>query len=156
MEDVTLLLQQRPLSAAEMQLLLTADPSETQILGYLPQSIVFRLCKQNDTIGILVMGQQPDQAEIFNIAVDGRLQRRGYGRQLLAAAIEWGREHHLDQITIGTGNSSIGQLALYQQCGFDIYDIIYHYFSDHYPEPIIENNIPCKHMIRLRYLINNL
>jgi ribosomal protein S18 acetylase RimI-like enzyme len=52
-------------------------------------------------------------------------------------------------LEVGTGNSSIGQLALYQKCGFRITGIDYNYFIRHYDEPIFENGIPCRDMIRL-------
>ncbi|MGX8177137.1 GNAT family N-acetyltransferase [Exiguobacterium artemiae] len=52
-------------------------------------------------------------------------------------------------IEIGTGNSSIGQLALYQKCGFRIVGVDLNFFLRHYEEDIIENGIRCTDMIRL-------
>ena len=53
-------------------------------------------------------------------------------------------------LEVGTGNAGIGQLALYQRCGFSIESIEKDYFVRHYPEPIYENGIECRDMVRLR------
>lgn len=42
-----------------------------------------------------------------------------------------------------------GLTALYQKCGFRIVGIDRDFFTDHYPEPIYENGIWCRDMIRL-------
>lgn len=56
-----------------------------------------------------------------------------------------------ETVEIGTGNSSIDQLAFYQKCGFRIAAIDPDFFIRHYPEPIFENGIQCRDMIRLEY-----
>ena len=53
------------------------------------------------------------------------------------------------KIEIGTGNSSLGQLALYQKCGFRITGIDIDFFIRCYQEEIFENGIQCRDMIRL-------
>ncbi len=50
---------------------------------------------------------------------------------------------------IGTGNSSVNQLSLYQKCGFRITGIEHDYFTKHYEEEIVENGLLCRDMIRL-------
>ncbi|MNP84355.1 putative N-acetyltransferase YvbK [compost metagenome] len=52
-------------------------------------------------------------------------------------------------IEVGTGNSSVGQLALYQKCGFRITGIDRDFFIRHYSEEIVENGIKVVDMIRL-------
>ena len=52
-------------------------------------------------------------------------------------------------VEIGTGNSSLDQLALYQKLGFRITGIVAGFFYD-YPKPIVENGIACRDMVRLR------
>lgn len=51
---------------------------------------------------------------------------------------------------IGTGNTSFSQLRLYQSCGYRITGIISDYFTRLYPQPIWENGIQCRDMVRLR------
>ena len=58
--------------------------------------------------------------EIKNIAVREDRQGQGLGKKLLQEAIRVAKNKGYERIEIGTGNSSIGQLALYQKCGFRI------------------------------------
>ncbi len=51
-------------------------------------------------------------------------------------------------LELGTGNSSLSQLALYQKCGFGMHSIETGFFNS-YPEPIFENGIRCIDMVRL-------
>ena len=43
-----------------------------------------------------------------------------------------------------------GQIALYERCGFVRCGIDEDYFRKHYPAPIFENGVECRHMVRLR------
>jgi hypothetical protein len=52
-------------------------------------------------------------------------------------------------IEIGTGNSGVGQLVLYQKCGFRITGVDRDFFIRHYSEEIFENGIQIVDMIRL-------
>lgn len=60
----------------------------------------------------------------------------------------------MESIEIGTGNSSIQELALYQKCGFRLKEIIHDYFVDNYDEPIFENSIQCRDMVLLQLKFN--
>ncbi|MCW3467627.1 GNAT family N-acetyltransferase [Chitinophaga nivalis] len=135
---------------AEMALLLSADPSEKNIHIYLSDAIILKQFTDNVLSGILVMGLTDNGAEIYNVAIAEEHQGKGFGQQLLRAGIEKCRSLQCRHILIGTGNSSVGQLYLYQKLGFEITGIRHNYFVEHYSTPIIENGIPCKHMIRLR------
>ena len=64
-------------------------------------------------------------------------------------AVEEAKRKGYKTIEVGTGNSSIGQLVLYQKCGFRISGIDIDFFVRHYPEEIFENGIQCRDMIRL-------
>ncbi|HEY8415097.1 MAG TPA: hypothetical protein VIK99_04920 [Thermaerobacter sp.] len=68
---------------------------------------------------------------------------------LIGHAIETARQQGYKTIEIGTGNSSIGQLALYQKFGFRITGIDRDFFVRRYRKPIWENGIQCRDMIRL-------
>ena len=73
----------------------------------------------------------------------------GIGKKLILYSIEKAREEKAKIIEIGTGNSSINQLLLYQRCGFRITGIDRDFFVSHYKEEIYENGIQCRDMIRL-------
>jgi hypothetical protein len=68
---------------------------------------------------------------------------------MLDHAVQTSKNKNFNTIIIGTGNSSIGQLYLYQRQGFEIFDIKKNFFVDNYPDPIFEDGIQCKHMIML-------
>ena len=44
----------------------------------------------------------------------------------------------------------VGQIALYERCGFVRCGVDVDYFSKHYPVPFFENGVECRHMVRLR------
>lgn len=58
------------------------------------------------------------------------------------------RRNPAARLIVGTGNSSLGELAFYQKCGFRITGVIPGFF-DSYDPPIIEDGIPCRDMVRL-------
>ena len=85
----------------------------------------------------------------MNVAVAEDRQGKGLGKKLILHALEVAKSLGVKKVEIGTGNSSIGQLALYEKCGFQIIGIIENFFIDNYPEPIFENGIQCRDMVRL-------
>ncbi|SIQ97090.1 Acetyltransferase (GNAT) family protein [Peribacillus simplex] len=99
-----------------MHLLLLADPSRELVEEYLGSGTCFVAVSDERMIGVYVLLQKaPKLIEIMNIAVDERHHGRGIGRQLIEHAIGHAREQGYKTIEIGTGNSGIGQLALYQK-----------------------------------------
>lgn len=61
--------------------------------------------------------------------------------------MEVARQQGVPRLLIKTGNSGIGQLALYQQLDFNLISVNYDYFLRAYPHPIWENNIRCRHQL---------
>ncbi|MGC4378914.1 GNAT family N-acetyltransferase [Fictibacillus sp. Mic-4] len=135
---------------APMDLLLLADPSRTIVEGYLKRGECFVAESGGKLVGCYVLlPTRPETVELVNIAVAEAHQGKGIGKQLVMDAIQRARAQGYKTMEIGTGNSSIGQLALYQKCGFRIIGVDLDFFTRHYPEPIIENGIHCRDMIRL-------
>ena len=60
------------------------------------------------------------------------------------------RSERCTVLEVGTANAGTGQLAFYQKCGFEIDGIDRDFFRRNYPDPIFENGIECRHMVRLR------
>lgn len=134
-----------------LDLLLLADPSEEMIMGYLQRGTCYIAEDENSVIGVFVLlPTRPGTIELVNVAVIKRHQGKGIGKKLVMFAIDKARESGYQSIEIGTGNSSIGQLALYQKCGFRIIGIDPDFFITHYSEEIYENGIQCRDMIRLK------
>ncbi|SDK30267.1 GNAT family N-acetyltransferase [Sediminibacillus albus] len=132
------------------ELLLTADPNPLLVRQYLQQGRCYAAYDHTDLVGVYVLNRNSPQVnEIINIAVQPDYQNQGIGRKLINHAIVESEIQGCREVEIGTGNSSIGQLALYQKCGFRIKAVIKDFFTNNYPEEIIENGIVCRDMIRL-------
>lgn len=131
-------------------LLYLADPSEEAVSDYLQRGTCYLAFYKGELIGeYVLLPTHPFTIELVNLAIKEKHQEKGYGKRLVKHAIQTARENKHKVIEVGTGNAGIGQLALYQKCGFTITGIDFHFFSKHYKEAIIENGIPCLHMIRL-------
>ncbi|WAH44639.1 GNAT family N-acetyltransferase [Alicyclobacillus fastidiosus] len=145
--------QIRRLSSDEdypMPLLLLADPSQEVVESYISRGDCFVAELNDQVVGVYVLIEtRPQTVELVNVAVTAEEQGKGYGKQLVLHAIEKARSKGYKVIEIGTGNSSVGQLALYQKCGFRICGVDRDFFTLHYLEPIYENGIQCRDMIRL-------
>ena len=133
-----------------INLLLLADPEVEHINTYLPTSTIFAVFSEQKIIGVIVFSPISDMAvEIMNVAVQTEHQGKGIGKALLTHTIDHITSQGYKKIEIGTGNTSINQLFLYQKLGFRISGIIHDYFVDTYQNEIYENGIQCRDMIRL-------
>ena len=131
-------------------LLLEADPSRELVDSYVRKGTVFVGRINEEIIGVYVLiNTSTKTVEIVNIAVKEAYRGKNIGKYLLNDAIQRAREYDAKQVEIGTGNSSINQLALYQKCGFRITGIDKDFFKKNYAEKIMENGIQCVDMIRL-------
>lgn len=132
-------------------LLLLADPSKELIDDYLDRGICYLAFIGEELVGEFVLiHTHPRTLEIVNIAVKEDYQGRGIGKRLLQHAIDAAEKKKAHAIEIGTGNSSMQQLRLYQKTGFRIVGIDHDFFIRNYEEEIFEDGIPCRDMIRLR------
>ncbi|SNZ00352.1 GNAT family N-acetyltransferase [Flagellimonas pacifica] len=140
---------------APIELLKLADPSVTLINGYLKSGSCYVALLGAEIIGTIVLSESDSTTnEIKNIAVKESLQRKGVGKKLLAFADKLSRQKGYKNILIGTGNSSISQLLLYQKAGFEIKEVERDFFLKNYADPIFENGIQCKHKIILEKDLN--
>ncbi|MCU9614596.1 GNAT family N-acetyltransferase [Caldibacillus lycopersici] len=135
---------------APMELLLTADPARERIEEYLDKGECYVLQKDAEVIGTYVLLQtSASTIELMNLAVHENYQGKGLGKNLIKDAILRAKQAGYQTLEVGTGNSSFGQLALYQKCGFRIIGVDQNFFLRNYDEPIMENGIWCRDMIRL-------
>lgn len=136
--------------APPFELLLLADPSREQVEQYIANGECRVAEEEGEIVGVYVLVKLGiTTMEIINIAVDERIHGRGIGKKLMSDAIQTAKVLGCKFLEVGTGNSSIGQLAFYQKSGFRIDGVIKDFFVDHYEEEIIENGIQCRDMIRL-------
>ena len=143
----------RKLSIGEVppfKLLLMADPSRELVEEYLAIGDCRVAEVEREVIGVYVLIKlDSSTTEIINIAVIEEMQGRGIAKKLICDAVQTAKQLGYKKIEIGTGNSSIGQLLLYQKCGFRMTDVIADFFVDNYDEEIFENGVQCRDMVRL-------
>lgn len=141
--------------APPIDLLLLADPSQKLVDKYLNKGFCCVADSNGEIIGVyILLPISTSTVELVNIAVSENEQGRGIGKQLLKDAIHQSKSKGYNTIEVGTGNSSIEQLAFYQKCGFRIIGVESDYFTRHYEDKIIENGIWCRDRILLSYDIN--
>ena len=103
------------------ELLLDADPSMEAIEKYLPFSEIHVATLKGKVIGTIVLYPlNANELEIKNIAVEESLQGNGIGELMLKYATEIAIVKRAKSLVIGTANSSVAQLYLYQKNGFEI------------------------------------
>jgi len=125
-----------------LALLLCADPDEAQVRRYLPGATLLVASKDGDTGGVAVLTIEQQVFELRNIAVAQSCRGRGIAKQLITATKQEAKEQGARRLLVGTGNSSLDQLALYQKCGFRMQSIEADFFAAYQP-PIYENGLRC-------------
>ncbi|MFD2177959.1 GNAT family N-acetyltransferase [Veronia pacifica] len=133
-----------------LPLLLEADPCKRKIQGYLDQSQAWVVREGEVIIGACLTVQSNECIEIMNLSVLPEKQQRGVGRRLLEYVISHLQQQSSLPLVLGTG--SFGhQLAFYQRLGFRLASIERDFFLKHYSEPLIEEGIQHRDMIRMKY-----
>ena len=132
-------------------LLLDADPSRTRVERYLTEEFT-RIAKLDErVIGVYALAKlDATSFELMNIAVAADCRQQGLGRWLLGHAIGLAESRGGRTVDVGTGNSSLSALSFYQRAGFRIVGVWPNHYVENYPEPIVEDGIPCIDMVRLR------
>jgi len=136
------------ITAAMMSLLLMADPDEREVKGYLEGATILIAKEGPDLVGIVVLVQRNYEYELINIAVKESHQGKGVAKFLIMEIKALAKKMGATELLVGTGNSSLSQLGLYQKCGFRMSYIKADFFAS-YPEPIYENGIRCLDMVVL-------
>ena len=160
MSDELTIRRLRPGEPPPWELLLLADPSRPRVEVYLAAGHCYVAALAEAPPGESVRGMRSSACscspqrdahvyELMNIAVAESHQGRGWGKQLVHAAIAEARRLGAESLEVGTGNSSLQQLALYQKCGFRIVGVERDFFKEGYGAEIYENGIRCLDMIRL-------
>ena len=96
----------------------------------------------------VVQRMDPGIYELMSIAVSPEQQRKGIGTILLKHAVATFGDLDARRLEVGTGSFGY-QLAWYQREGFRVFAVERDFFLEHYPEPIYEQGIQLKDMLRL-------
>lgn len=133
-----------------VSLLLEADPCEKAILSYLNDAWCFAAkAEEGAIVGACVTKPIGDGvAEIFNVSVTPGSQQQGIGSRLLRFALGALPDKGICRVELGTGTFGY-QLGYYQRHGFRVCAVVVDHFLKNYPEPIVENGIQHKDMLRL-------
>lgn len=135
-----------------LPLLLLADDSEQQVRAYMKDGMLFVAEDDGWTVGIvLAIPLDAAEIELKAVAVDPDSHNQGIGKRMLAQVLPELSKRGYTRVMLGTGNSSIGQLAFYQKAGFRLWKIERDFFSPErgYPEDLKENGIPLRDMVWL-------
>lgn len=132
---------------AYLDLLKLADEGEAAVRNYLHDGRLFVARSGDEVLGAALYAPvDGDTVELKNIALYEEARGKGTGRALIEDGIARHTEMGFTRMIVGTANSSIGNLAFYQKCGFRMYGIRKGFFLT-YPEPIWENGIRAFDMV---------
>ena len=131
------------------KLLLEADPSIERVNQYLEDSLCYVAVIRKKIVGVCVLKSlDKNRIELFNISVLPENQKSGIGSQLLQFVLNSLRDKDFESVELGTGTFGY-QLTFYQRFGFRVDSILKNHFINNYDEPIFENEIQLKDMLRL-------
>ncbi|AQU82637.1 MAG: GNAT family N-acetyltransferase [Halomonas sp.] len=136
-------------SKVPIKILLEADPSVERVRSYLEYSKCYVATLGGEEIGAYVLKELSlGIYELMSIAVAPEFQRRGYGSELLSHAVISAKDLGAYRLELGTGTFGY-QLAYYQKAGFRPFSLEIDFFLENYEEPIFENGIQHKDMMRM-------
>ena len=132
-------------------LLLDADPSWEMVSGYLNGDMYVLYCDGIPAAEALVYYREDlDLYELKNISVCSDFRRRGLARKLILYILDQYRPL-AKGMCVGTATVSDAPIALYESCGFTRWFVRENFFTEFYPEPLIEDNgEQCIDMIYLK------
>ena len=132
-----------------MPLLLLADESPEMLERYLDRGRMFALRLGGGAAAECVVTDEGGAVlEIKNLAVAPEFQRRGLGRALIEfLAREFAGK--FKALTAGTGESPL-TVPFYEKCGFAYSHRLKDFFTENYPEPIVEGGVTLRDMLYFR------
>ena len=131
-----------------IDLLLLADEDEHMVDKYLTRGEMYVLYDPDPVAECVVTDEGDGVFEVKNLAVTQTVQKKGYGRRMLAFVEETYRGR-AKCLIVGTGDSPL-TLPFYQKCGFQISHRIKNFFTDNYDHPIVEDGVTLVDMVILK------
>ena len=136
------------------ELLYLADEDDDQIRKYRDSALFWAARRDDEILGMIGLSERGQKSvEIVCVAVYEEYQNKKIGTELIERVIGYSKEKGYEEIIIKTGNCGLGQLYLYQRCGFRFDSVNKDYFLENYRVPIYENTIRCTDQIVLKYRI---
>jgi RimJ/RimL family protein N-acetyltransferase len=139
---------QREPSPEVMRLLRLAEEGDERICATIadPAHETYLHQVGDDVIGVVTMHWHAADSEIIYLAVAPEQQGKGYGKAIISAVIGEAQRRQITRLVVGTGNSSLANIAFYQKCGFRM-DHVRRDFYDYIQPPIREDGIPLRDML---------
>jgi ribosomal protein S18 acetylase RimI-like enzyme len=136
-------------------LLLLAEPAESALRWSLANlsDTAYGLEDGGAIVGAATVRWIKEPCEIVELAISPERQGRGLGKYFVAWLVAEARRRGKKEIFVGTANSSIGNIAFYQKCGFRMESVRKDYFW-YLKEPAFENGIQVRDMLVFRQEIN--
>jgi len=133
------------------KLLLLADETIDAINKYIFNSAIYLAKINEETIGVFCLYEiDKKTVEIKNIAVDEKLQSKGYGSTFIDF-IKQITKNQYENLIVGTPDIGTRQINFYEKNGFSKFDIRKDFFIKNYAEPIFENGTQLRDMVLLKY-----
>lgn len=127
-----------------MPLLLLGDESELMVRKYLDRGTLYVGFIKDTAVAVCVtVYVNEGQTEVKNLAVATEWQKKGIGRKMLSwvESLKTGKE-----MILGTGETP-STLRFYRLYGYKYSHRIDNFFTDNYPEPIIEEGVLLRDMV---------
>ncbi len=146
-KKITLNLIKQEEKSLYVKYLLLADESKEVVNTYMNDGEMFAIQIEETIAGVVLFVFYPDNVvELKNIALASSFRGNGVGKLVINEAFEIYKKRGMNKMTVGTANSSIGNLAFYQKVGFRMAGIKKDFFKK-YPEPIFEDGIRALDMV---------
>ncbi|MBM3134067.1 MAG: GNAT family N-acetyltransferase [Chloroflexi bacterium] len=108
----------------------------------------------DEVAGALSYAVEGNRLIIVLLAVWPQHQRRGVGRRLVEAAVAEAHRLGLSEVVVATSNDDLPALALYQRCGFQLYEVATGSIEEHHGGPLPGfAGLTIRDELRLRLLI---
>ena len=151
---MTLTIQKaRPHEIEELiPILLQAELSESALRWSLDNlsDTVYRMDEDGILAGAATVRWNKEPIEILELAVDKERHGQGLGRRMIEYLLAEARQRDIQELFVGTANSSIGNIVFYQKCGFRMDSVRKDYFWYH-RTPVYENGLRIRDLLVFRY-----
>ena len=84
-----------------------------------PGTCYLTVLAEGSVVGYCGMLQVLDEADITNVAVDGRYRSQGIGFAMLSRLMEYGKERGVAAFTLEVRQSNAAAIRLYEKLGFE-------------------------------------
>ena len=104
-----------------------------------PAAVTFVANADGEIAGFINLGVVLDEATVNNIAVKQTYRRRGIGRALLTAAIDYCQNNRLNVLMLEVRQSNRAAIALYERFGFQAVGIRKRFYDEPEEDAVLMN-----------------